>query len=194
MLVHGRGWGLALGVSGTSARLVTRTGYHCWLPLRMARSTKQTIWSDSDALVCLAPQNCEVAFRGAGFCWRSSPGRLPSQQTAPLAECHDLTRQREMDFMRTALALLPLCVILTACEKVSSAFSAGSPSQAPAATVSYDFEINTTSPDQALKTWWRYLDNKEAMEHARCQSFAQKDAEGFEVSSVSTGWQLYAGW
>lgn len=89
--------------------------------------------------------------------------------------------------MRKALALLPLCVSLTACDKVSSVFGTGSPSQASAATVSYDFEINTTSPDQALKTWWRYLDTKEAMEYARCHSFAQKDAEGFDVSSVSTG-------
>lgn len=88
--------------------------------------------------------------------------------------------------MRKALSILPLCLILTACDKVSSAFGTGSPSQAPAATVSYDFEINTTSPDQALKTWWRYLDTKDAVELARCQSFAQKDADGFDLASVST--------
>ncbi|WP_434772575.1 hypothetical protein [Pseudomonas entomophila] len=89
--------------------------------------------------------------------------------------------------MRKALALLPLCLSLAACDKASSVFGTGSQPQAPAATVGYDFEINTTSPDQALKTWWRYLDTKEAMEYARCQSFAQKDAEGFDISSVSTG-------
>lgn len=89
--------------------------------------------------------------------------------------------------MRKALALLPLCLSLAACDKVSSVLGTSSQPQAPAPTVSYDFEINTTSPDQALKTWWRYLDTKEAMEYARCQSFAQKDAEGFDISSVSTG-------
>ena len=89
--------------------------------------------------------------------------------------------------MRKALALLPLCFVLTACDKVSSAFGTGAPSKAPAAAVSYDFEVNTTSPDQALKTWWRYLDTKEAVELARCQSFAQKDADEFHLDSVSTG-------
>jgi hypothetical protein len=92
-----------------------------------------------------------------------------------------------MDFMRKALAILPLCLSLAACDKASSVFGTGSQPQAPAATVGYDFEINTTSPDQALKTWWRYLDTKEAMEYARCQSFVRKDVDEFDVAGVSTG-------
>lgn len=89
--------------------------------------------------------------------------------------------------MRKALALLPLCFVLTACDKVSSAFGTGSPSQAPAATVSYDFEINTTSPDQALKTWWRYLDTKSAIGLARCEAYAKEHAGDFDVAKVATG-------
>lgn len=89
--------------------------------------------------------------------------------------------------MRKALALLPLCLILTACDKVSSALGTGSPSQAPAATVSYDFEVNTTSPDQALKTWWRYLDAKSAMGLARCEAYAKEHADDFNVAKVAMG-------
>ncbi|MBH3409857.1 hypothetical protein [Pseudomonas putida] len=89
--------------------------------------------------------------------------------------------------MRKALALLPLCFVLTACDKVSSTFSTGAPSKAPAATVSYDFEVNTTSPDQALKTWWRYLDTKSAISLARCEAYARDHADDFNVAKVAMG-------
>lgn len=92
-----------------------------------------------------------------------------------------------MDFMRKALALLPLCLMLTACDKVSSAFGTGSPSKAPAATIGYDFEINNTSPDQALKTWWRYLDTESAIGLARCEAYTREHAGDFDVAKVATG-------
>lgn len=101
--------------------------------------------------------------------------------------------------MRKAIALLPLCLILAACDKVSAIFGTSASTQAPAAsssaesapktaeTVGYNFEINNQSPDQALKTWWRYLDAEAEIYYARCKAQVEEHADGFDVASVATG-------
>jgi hypothetical protein len=50
----------------------------------------------------------------------------------------------------------------------------------------YKFEINTQSPDQALKTWWRYLDARSAINLSRCQDFIKEHANDFDVGNVAT--------
>lgn len=98
--------------------------------------------------------------------------------------------------MRKAIAVLPFCLILTACDKVTAIFGTSASPQAPAstvasapkaATVGYNFEINNQSPDQALKTWWRYLDTEAEIDYARCESYVEEHADDFDVANVATG-------
>lgn len=100
--------------------------------------------------------------------------------------------------MRRTILVLPLCLILTACDKVSSLVGTAAPTAKPASNNSagsapivaikdgYKFEINTQSPDQALKTWWRYLDARDALNFSRCQAFIKEHANDFDVGSVAT--------
>jgi hypothetical protein len=100
--------------------------------------------------------------------------------------------------MRRTLLLLPLFLSLSGCDKISAVFgennapnkdSAGAaPMKAPVESDDYEykFEINTQSPDQALKTWWRYLDAKADMEVTRCTANLAK-VVNFDVSRITTG-------
>ncbi|MDN3224172.1 hypothetical protein [Pseudomonas nunensis] len=101
--------------------------------------------------------------------------------------------------MKRALLLLPLFLSLTGCEKIADVLgvnkantipsSSAAPVQAAALndTYAYKFEINTQSPDQALKTWWRYLDARASANFSRCQFYIKQHANDFDVSTVSTG-------
>jgi hypothetical protein len=101
--------------------------------------------------------------------------------------------------MSRALLLLPLFLSLSGCDKISVVFgeknapnkdySGAAPMKAPVESDGYEykFEINTQSPDQALKTWWRYLDAKAEMAVSRCTANLGKEEVKFDVSRITTG-------
>jgi hypothetical protein len=76
---------------------------------------------------------------------------------------------------------------ISGCDQISSAIGNPASSKPQVPEIDNKFEVNLSSPDNALKTWWRYIDTKAASEQKLCTDF-YKDVNlkgGFE--KVSTG-------
>jgi hypothetical protein len=102
--------------------------------------------------------------------------------------CDDVVLIVETESMRLQLSLLAITLMaVSGCDQISSVIGNPGNSKPQVPQIDNNFEVNLSSPDNALKTWWRYIDAKAASEQKLCTDF-YKDINlkgGFE--KVSTG-------
>ena len=97
-----------------------------------------------------------------------------------------------------SITLIIFTIGLTGCDKITQILSAlNTSTESITSSVKPDkeepkttnnIEINIESPDLALKTWWRYLDQQEDLSVLDCKKSKEAAKVGkFDVSKISTG-------
>lgn len=91
--------------------------------------------------------------------------------------------------MRYHFPLVAIATLAIAgCDQISSVIGKSSNKVEPELPrVEIDFEANLTSPDNALKSWWRYIDAKIEANNNRCKTVYQKMIIKDGYSKVATG-------
>ncbi len=91
--------------------------------------------------------------------------------------------------MRKILVLLCACLVTTGCDKIQSLAGAqpGATSTSHSMPTKMTYEINLTSPDNALKTWWRYKNASSQFHKDVCLYMLDEMAGVDTYAKVSTG-------
>lgn len=88
--------------------------------------------------------------------------------------------------LRKLVALTALSIAMAGCEEVQSD-NAKAKVEVSKAPVSLEFKSDLSSPDNALKTWWAYLDARLAHEHAAYVDYYSTISNESEYKKISTG-------
>ena len=83
--------------------------------------------------------------------------------------------------MRNLFFMLAAALLLTGCDKLQSLTG----DQAP--TGQLVFEVNVSSPDNAVKTWWRYLDAVAKSTHEFCLFESGRGNKKDMLRTIATG-------
>ena len=86
--------------------------------------------------------------------------------------------------MRYKIAALSLVFAISGCEKVSEITGAN---RSHPGFSNLSIEINLSSPDNAIKTWWRSPDAVSKMSNQQCYGYIRARAESKHYSKISTG-------
>ena len=88
--------------------------------------------------------------------------------------------------MKKILAVGLLGVAVSGCDKIDS-FGGGVKSTVDLPKFEVILDPNLSSPDNALKTWWRYLDSKFETQNQICLNIVQKIQVNDRYSDIGTG-------
>lgn len=83
--------------------------------------------------------------------------------------------------VKNLAAVLVSCLVLSGCDQVAKLAEAAKP------LPKLEYEVNLSSPDNALKSWWNYLDAKAKYFNNRCLAAKEEMKELLTFRNVSTG-------
>lgn len=83
--------------------------------------------------------------------------------------------------VKSLTAVLASCLGLSGCDQVAKVAEAAKP------LPKLEYEVNLSSPDNALKSWWRFLDARDKLVQKDCIEYDKIAAEVMTFGKVSTG-------